>query len=644
MAASSVHDVMAQQVEERTDDCAVHDPAEGYGLSYGELWERAGWLAAELARRGVRRGDLVAVPQDRSVDLVVTFLGILRCGAAYLPLDGLAPKDRLAGIVAESGTRWAVHSPRQDTLAGPAGRWADLTSWLPSGVEPVPVPFEDPGHPVSDPGSEGNDPAYVSFTSGSTGRPKGVVVPHRAVLRLALRSKFCTVEPGDRVASAANPAFDATTFELWNALTAGGTVVVFPSATDLPLDDWMALIRGERIDTMFLTTSLFHTVARERPDAFGTLRNLVVGGEQLEMAAVRKVLAAGRPGRLVNGYGPTETTTFAAYFDCTEDSLAGLERIPVGYPLQDTTLHLLDRDLNPVPVGETGELAVGGPGVALGYLGRAELTAERFVVHPVTGERIYRTGDTGRQLPDGAVELLGRSDRQVKLRGFRIELEEIERAALACGLADSAFVEKVGEGPAASLVGFVLPSADGLAEAEAEVGAGAAAPVAALPALLNTRLARTLPGYMLPARWLVLDRVPLGSTGKADRARLLDLLSANLSAADQAGTVPTVGAASAARPADRELMTLLGDIWREVLGTEQVLPEHNFLELGGNSILAMQVAARAQQRLATTVDAGAVLLCDTLGELVAHVADAMAAEGPAAGSESAGVLREVVAP
>ncbi|MFE7125194.1 non-ribosomal peptide synthetase [Streptomyces sp. NPDC057617] len=634
MAALSVHDVVAQQVEQRPDGCAVRDPAEGEGLSYRELWERAGWLAAELARSGVRQGDLVAVPQDRSVDLVVTFLGILRCGAAYLPLDGLAPKDRLAGIVAESGTRWAVHSPRQDSLAGPAGCWAELRSWLPRGVEPLPVLYEDPGHPVPDVRSQGDDPAYVSFTSGSTGRPKGVVVPHRAVLRLALRPRFYAVEPGDQVASAANPAFDATTFELWNALTAGGTVVVFPSATGLPLDDWTALIRSERIDTMFLTTSLFHTVARERPDAFGTLRNLVVGGEQLEMAAVRKVLAAEPPGRLVNGYGPTETTTFAAYFDCTEDTLAGLERIPVGYPLQDTTLHLLDQDLKPIPTGDTGELCVGGPGVALGYLRRPELTAERFTTLPENGERIYRTGDTGRQLPDGAIELLGRSDRQVKLRGFRIELEEIERAALDCGLADSAFVEKVGEGPAASLVGFVLPSADGLAA----VGAGA---VAELPALLDARLARTLPNYMRPARWLVLDRVPLGSTGKADRAQLLKLLSAAPSAPDPAGSAPTAGTTLAQPPVTSELVAVLGDIWREVLSTEQVLPEHNFLELGGNSILAMQVAARARQRLDAPVDAGAVLLCDTLGELAVHVAGAFPGEGLAAGSEPAGPEREV---
>ncbi|MFR9725762.1 non-ribosomal peptide synthetase [Streptomyces sp. MS19] len=596
--APGVHDAVARWAERRPDAPAVRDPARGEELTYGRLWERAGLLAAGLARRGVRRGDLVAVPQDRSADLVVTFLGILRSGAAYLPLDALAPVDRLAGIVAESGTRWAVHAPRPD------GRWADLASWLPPDVEAFPVPGDGAAaHPVPEPGTEGDDAAYVSFTSGSTGRPKGVVVPHRAVLRLALRPVFCTVEPGDRVASAANPAFDATTFELWNTLTAGGTVVVLPSATDLPFDAWTALLREERIDSMFLTTSLFHTVAREDPGAFASLRTLIVGGEQLDLGAVRRVLAADPPGRLVNGYGPTETTTFAAYFDCTEANLEGLDRVPVGHPLQDTTLHLLGPGLEPVADGESGELCVGGPGVALGYLGRPELTAERFTTLPATGERIYRTGDTGRRLPGGAIELSGRSDRQVKLRGFRIELEEIERAVLATGLADFALVEKVGEGPAASLAAFVLPARD--------ITAPAVDDSADLPRLLDRRLAESLPSYMLPARWLVLDHLPLGSTGKADRTRLLALL-----------TAPPPAPEAAARPAGNAPLTaVLGEIWQDVLRADDVRPEHNFLELGGNSILAMQVAARVRQRLGVRLDAGAVLLTDSLGELAGHVAD-----------------------
>lgn len=594
MAAVSVHDVVARWVEAQPDARAVRDPAAGRELSYRELWQRAGWLAAELAHRGVRRGDLVPIAQDRSVDLIVTFLGILRCGAAYLPLDGLAPTSRLADVVAESGSRVIVWSPGAATAA--PGRWVGIQDWLPEGVEPLHVPDRDPGLPVPAVTGERDDPAYVNFTSGSTGRPKGVVVPHRAVLRLALNARFCTVRAGEQVASSANPAFDATTFEVWNALCGGATVVVFPSVTELLMDEWTALIRAERIDAMFLTTSLFHTVARESAGAFASVGTVVVGGEQLELGAVRRVLAAEPPGRLVNGYGPTETTTFAAYFDCTDESLEDLDRVPVGFALQETTLHLLDADLNEVPVGETGELCVGGQGVALGYLARPELTAERFVTLPATGERIYRTGDTGRLLAGGAVELFGRTDRQVKLRGFRIELEEIERTALACGLADSAFVEKIGEGPTASLVGFVLPSREGAAGIDRDE----------LPAALNRSLGQTLPSYMLPSRWLVLDRVPFGSTGKADRAQLVKLLDAP--AAPASGAV-----------ADEPVLAALQAVWQDILGTEAISPTDNFIDLGGNSILAMQVATRAQQHLDVRIDAGAVLLTDSLEELVAHV-------------------------
>ncbi|MGW3517518.1 non-ribosomal peptide synthetase [Streptomyces hydrogenans] len=626
MAAVGVHEVVARWVEREPDACAVRDPEGGRALSYRELWRRSGWLAAELARRGVGRGDLVPVAQDRSVDLIVTFLGILRCGAAYLPLDGLAPTGRLADIVGESGSRVIVRAPGAGRAAG--DRWAGLASWLPEGVEPLDLPERDPGLPVPGPATDRDDPAYVNFTSGSTGRPKGVVVPHRAVLRLALKALFCTVEAGDRVACSANPAFDATTFEVWNALCAGATVVIFPSVTELAMDEWAALIAAERIDAMFLTTSLFHTVARESADAFAPVGTVVVGGEQLELGAVRRVLAARPPGRLVNGYGPTETTTFAAYFDCTDANLAGLDRVPVGFALQETSLHLLDAELREVPAGETGELCVGGPGVALGYLARPELTKERFVTLPSTGERIYRTGDTGRLLASGAVELFGRTDRQVKLRGFRIELEEIERAAMVCGLADAAFVEKAGEGAAASLVGFFLPSPE----------AAAGPDRAELPAALDRRLRETLPSYMLPSRWLVLDRVPFGSTGKADRSRLLRLLDAPAASAVPAATPPAdpggptpsgEPTAPSADSAHASVLAVLQDIWRDVLKAGGAVdPDANFIDLGGNSILAMQVAARVRQRLDVRVDAGAVLLTDSLDELAAHVASIPLAAAP----------------
>src|SRR5215471_16271429 len=426
----SVQALIVPWIEQQPDVCAIRESRTDTELTYRDLWERSGWLASQLQESGAGRGDVVAVDQDRGAGLIVTLLGILRAGAAYLPLDSHAPAERVAAILAEARARLVV------SVADAGSR-----------REP------------RDTAVGGDDPAYVAYTSGSSGRPKGVVVPHRAVVRLAVAPTFCTVRHGDRVANMSNTAFDATTFEIWNTLAAGGTIVVLPTVADLAIDDWVELVRAERVSTMFLTTSLFHAVARERPDAFGSLDSLVVGGEQLDLAAARAVLGAAPPGRLVNGYGPTETTTFAASYDCTEAGLAGHDRVPIGHPLQRTALYVLDADLEPVSPGEAGELCVGGPAVALGYLAQPGLTAARFVPDPAaTGATMYRTGDVVRQLPGGALQLLGRSDRQVKLRGFRIELDEIERVAAASPLVDAAFVERVGDGPSALLVGFVLPA------------------------------------------------------------------------------------------------------------------------------------------------------------------------------------------
>jgi len=499
----AVHDLVGERVSRSPDSPAVHSPMTGETLTYVELWQSAGMLAAELTALGIGRGDVVAIRLGRSVDLVVAMLGIIRSGAAYLCMDADAPDERQAEMLDQARAALVVHPAggagetggvrglRLVEYAGPLRR----SAYRAGADEPV----------------RGDDPIYVVFTSGSTGSPKGVVIPHRAVRRLAVNPTFCTIAPEDRVANVANPAFDATTFEIWNPLVAGGTIVVFPALTEISFSRWSALLVKERIAAMFLTTSLFHLIVRERPGALRSVGTLLAGGEQLDLAVVRRLLAENPPGRLVNAYGPTEATTFAAYYDCTERSLAGLERIPIGYPVQDTSLAVLDEDGQPVGAGEVGELCIGGPGVGLGYLNRAELTEQRFVTDLATGQTIYRTGDRARTLPDGAVELLGRVDRQIKLWGFRIELEEIELAIAATGLVDVAFVEKAGEGPEAILVGFVLP---------ARTATGGS-----LPRALADALAQRLPVYMIPARWVVLDEVPLGPTGKANRKLLLDRLA-----------------------------------------------------------------------------------------------------------------------
>jgi amino acid adenylation domain-containing protein len=570
-----VHRLVGEWVDRRPHACAVRESDSGRELTYQELWAHAGRLAGELAARGVGRGDRVAVALDPSVDLAVAFLGIIRAGAAYLPLDRHAPAERLAGILEDADVSVVVCPATLDER-----RWR-----LPPRLDRVDV-RDQRDAPAPEVETACDDPIYVAFTSGSTGRPKGVVVPHRAVVRLAVDPNYCTIAPGDRVANLANPAFDATTFEVWSTLVAGGTVVAIPSATELSIDEWVGVLLRESITTMFLTTSLFHTVARERPGAFASLHNLVVGGEQLDLGVVRDVLATRPPRRLVNGYGPTETTTFAVAFECTAQSLAGADRVPIGFALQNTSTHVLDDDLTPVAPGEVGELCIGGPGVALGYLGRPDLTEATFVTEPRSGERIYRTGDLARVLPGGALEVTGRRDRQVKLRGFRIELDEIEEALRDTGLVDAAFVAKTGEGPAATLVAFVLPARFSGPD------------MATLPVLL----ARRLPKYMIPSRWLRLTEVPLGPTGKADRARLLELL-------EQADK-PDAGAEGA-----DDVRAALAGIWRDVLGVADVSPADSFIDLGGNSILAIQVASRAGQALRVRVEPGDVLLADSFGEL-----------------------------
>ena len=546
---------------ERTPDApAVVTPGDEDTLTYRELWTRSGRLARELAGRGVGPGAVVAAGMGRSVELVVALLGILRTGAAYLALDAKAPRERTAEVLADAGVEVVLN-----TL--PDGE-ADFTD----------VPVGD------------DDPCHVIYTSGSTGRPKGVIIPHRAVVSLVEKPTFCTFAPGDRMALAANPAFDAFTFELWGTLAAGGTIVVFPDVADHGLDRFVELIKSARLNGLLLTTSVFHLVARERPTAFGTLDTLLFGGEQADSGLIRDVLTAAPPGRVVNVYGPTETTTLATTLDCTLDSVPSGERTPIGYAIQDTTLSILDEDGEPVPDGEVGELYIGGAGVALGYLGQPDLTAERFVTGPAGGSSIvYRTGDLVRRRADGALEVIGRRDRQVKIRGYRIELDEIEVAAKATGLVTAAVVETVGEGNAVRLAGFVLP-----ADADTEG--------------LARRLADRLPSYMLPSSWVALDELPLQSVGKVDRARLVAMVT---------------GAPAPDAPED-EVGGAVAGVWRELLGVPAVRDEDNFFDLGGNSLIAVQIAARVTGRLGVDVEPADVLLADTFADLCARLREAKA--------------------
>jgi amino acid adenylation domain-containing protein len=386
--------------------------------SYAQLDADANQLAHQLATHALGPGQPVAVCLPRSLELVTCLLAILKAGAAYLPLDPAYPRHRLNYMLQDSTspllitTSHQIHNlpPHPNTL---------LLDQTPTHHQP-PTPPE----PTSTPDTA----AYVIYTSGSTGQPKGVTIPHRAITRLVKNTDYVQLGPADRVAQVSNVSFDASTFEIWGALLNGATLVGITKDVTLSPYEFAAQLRADGITTLWLTTALFNQIASEIPDAFAKLRYLLVGGSALDPRWIREILMRGPPERLLNGYGPTEGTTFTTCH-LIDDVPAHATSIPIGRPIANTTVYVLDAHRQPVPVGIPGELYVGGDGLALGYWNRPELTEERFVPDPFgarPGSRLYRTGDLVRWLPGGTIEFMGRLDEQVKIRGFRVEPGEIE--------------------------------------------------------------------------------------------------------------------------------------------------------------------------------------------------------------------------
>ncbi|AGL19083.1 non-ribosomal peptide synthetase [Actinoplanes sp. N902-109] len=567
-----VHEHVRRHVATRPDAVAVRHHE--VRLTYRQLDDRAAVIAAGLRAAGLRRGGVVALPMVRSADAVAACLGVLYAGCAYLPIDVNQPHERIRGIV-----RGTAHAAvvADDTMAGAL---AGLVPVLPLAT------LTGRDERFRSVRITGGDVAYVMSTSGSTGRPKAVVVPHRAITRLVIGADYVTVDPSDRVAHLSNPAFDAATFEIWGALANGATLVVEDRDVALSPPRLSAFLEQQRITVMWLTATLLHQVVDFAPDALRHLRVLLFGGEQADERRLAKLLAGHPPAQLINGYGPTENTTFST---CHEVSAADIAAgvVPIGRAIRGTTAHALDAAGDPVPEGETGELYVGGAGLALGYLGAPELTAAAFVPDPFDprgGRRLYRTGDLVRVRPGGGYEFVGRADDQVKVRGFRVELGEIELAL------------RRQPGVTAAVV-FARPSPHGT-----EIVAGVAADPAGR-AELDRRLRAELPDYLVPTL-VVLDRIPVNANGKADRTALL----AASRPAPEPIEEPETGAVAA--------------IWCEVLDREHARPGDNFLTHGGHSLLALRLLSRLDEELGVQLDLADFLADPTLRGLTALVAQA----------------------
>jgi amino acid adenylation domain-containing protein len=559
--AGSVPELFARQVAARPDEPALRDGDQM--LTYRELAAMAGQLARRLRTHRGESPICVGVCLDRTVESVVTLVAVLAAGGYYLPLDPGYPAERLRFMLADSGADVLVTTR---SLAAKVPGWSGPTLLVDG--ESTTVDARDAGATGPDLVASPEDLAYVMYTSGSTGRPKGIRVPHRAVVRLVYETDYVRIGPGDRVAHASSISFDAATFEIWGALLTGAELVIVRREVVVEPRRLAERLRALGITVLWMTSSLFNHTVRAVPDAVAGIGTVIVGGEALDAHTIRAVLRDGPPGRLINGYGPTENTTFSTTHLITavpEDAVS----VPIGRPISGTRCYAMDDALRLVPVGVPGELCVAGAGLAQGYVGDPVLTAQRFVPDPygAPGELLYRTGDIVRWHDDGVLEFLGRRDDQLKIRGYRIEPGEIEAALrVRPGVRAVVVVARPGDsGP--SLVAYLVP--DGTTDLSTSD--------------IQRVLAESMPAHLVPSGFVVLDRLPLTANGKVDRARLPEPMAATTSADFVAPR--------------NDLETTVSREWGRLLRVDRVGVTDNFFHLGGDSLLATRAVSALRRDL-----------------------------------------------
>ncbi|MFL5656682.1 MAG: amino acid adenylation domain-containing protein, partial [Ktedonobacteraceae bacterium] len=558
-----VHTLFEQSVEQNPDTIALVQ-GEAH-LTYGELDRRANQLAHSLRQLGVGPDTLVGLCLERSVEMVVALLGILKAGGAYLPLDPVYPPARLAFMVQDAQP--TVLLTQEKYIQGLPRHKGHLIA-LDTGWQAI---SQQPAEKLAM-STTAENLAYVMYTSGSTGKPKGVEIPHRSITRLLFGVDYARLDATRTILHMAPISFDAATFEVWGALLHGARCILLPERIPTP-SSIGSLIQNHQVTTVWLTASLFNAIIDESPETLRGIEQLLTGGEALSVVHIRRALAELPGTQLINGYGPTESTTFTCCHPIPNQLSASTRSIPIGHPISNTQVYILDSHLQPVPLGVVGELYIGGEGLARGYLKRAELTAERFVPHPFSeqpGARLYRTGDLVRYRPDGQIEFVGRGDHQVKVRGFRIELGEIEQALLEHpAVGECVVIARENQAGSKQLVSYVVPTrpVDALGDGRQ-----------ALRAFLREHL----PEYMLPAHFVLLDALPLTANGKVDRAAL--------PAPEPHAQTPEQYTAPRT-PVEQTLMS----IWSQVLRLPQVGIHDNFFALGGDSILGISMIAQARQ-------------------------------------------------
>lgn len=558
MREACIHELVEIQAAARPEQVAVS--YEGGRLTYRELNDRANHLALKLRERCAGQGTLVAICAERGPEMVVGLLAILKAGAAYVPLDPEHPADRLAFVAEDAGARILLAS--RELLAR-------LPSYDPDTFEPLPsieVPVDGPVvNPIAAVGPR--DLAYVLYTSGSTGTPKGVQIEHQSVVNFLEHMKsVISMGPQDTVAQEATFGFDVFVFECWGPLTVGATLAVINKNSLLSPETLRDALLAHEVTVLRLPAALLALYLGQEPGLVSGLKSVCYGGEMVDRSAMDALMAGNlAPRQLIHWYGPTETTVISTLFSVPREPAPG-RTMPIGRPIANTRVYVVDRYENPLPIGIPGELWIGGAGIARGYHNLPELTADRFVRDPfskVPEARVYRTGDIVRWLPDGELEFLRRKDRQLKIRGNRVEPGEVEAAVL--NHADvSACVVVAEESPDGDryLAAYCVLREDARDPTREE---------------LHELCASALPTYMIPTRFLVLNAFPVTATGKVDRQVLRDYKQARL-----------LWDGEKRREGD-PLEDIIGEIWRRILGVAEVGPDDDFLTLGGHSLLAARV-------------------------------------------------------
>lgn len=584
-AHSSLQELFEQQVETAPDAVALL--YEDRQLTYRELNLQANQLAHYLKKCGVGPNMRVGLCVERSPKMIIALLAILKAGGSYVPLDPAYPQARLQFMLADA--RVPILLTQKAQLAKLPSTTADVICVDELSEE---LRHESQENPQSV--TTADNLAYVMYTSGSTGKPKGVAVTHRNVARLVKNTNYASFSADEVFLQFATVSFDASTFEIWGSLLNGAQLALMPAGTP-SLKELGQTLKQYRVTTLWMTAGLFHLMVDNHLDDLRGLRQLLAGGDVLSLPHVRKVFQELPGCRLINGYGPTENTTFTCCYPVTD-----LKRVngsvPIGYPISNTSVYVLDRHLNPAPIGVAGELYTGGDGLAQGYLDRPELDAARFVPNPfstVPGARLYRTGDLVRYQATGEIEFIGRIDTQVKVRGFRVELGEIETALTDHPAVREAVVIACKDEGDKHLVAYFVPCA------EREVT------VDELRDFLNARL----PEHMVPSVFVALESLPLSPIGKVDRRAL-----------PQPNGMRPVTPTRFAAPAD-ELELKLTRIWERVMGIAAIGVDDNFFELGGHSLLAVRLFAQIEKKFDRNLPLATLFAAPTVKQLARVLRD-----------------------